>query len=429
MRWIFEVTRRFASVDKKTRSRSSGILAVVIVGFGVMSLLCVMSVMNGFQLSFIDAIMELSSYHVQAIAQRPTQNSQQPENFLEFCEGQKGIVSASPFYEVQSLAVGVKNRETACIVRAVDKNVCEIDSGFAKEINVVSGGFDLSTADSIVIGSGLAQNLGVHIGDKINLFAMSGSSDTELISEDRQFFVQGIFESGYFDINQAFCFVSLEAAKKYFGKNAKMSYGIKLENSNDDAYIMAILKNAFPEMSFQSWREYNRSFFGALRIEKNVLMLIVFLIFVVVLINIYNSMRRLVFERSTETALLNALGATKNEIRLIYILRGFLIGLVGSVFGLLLGTLISLNMKAVFGFLANAMYWAELLWTKIFSPADAAFVTENQMYSVYASIPAKIIPLEAFFIFALGILSPLVASLLASKNVLKVKTAEVLRNE
>ena len=424
-RWIFDVSRRFASVDRKSRSSATSFLAVLVICFGVMSLVTVVSVMNGFQMSFVNAIMELSSFHIRV----SNLESQAEADFLDSCADSKEIRCVSPFYESQALLVGNKSKESAGIIRGVDARTCEFDEGFAREIKIVSGSFDLSSADSIVLGSYLAQSLGVTTGNTVNLLALSGGKDVELLSQNRQFKVTGIFECGYYDINQGYAFVSLEAAHMYFGEDAPVFYGIKIRRPQNDGFVSAAIKSRFPDAAVQSWREYNRTFFGALRVEKNILMLLVFLIFVVVAVNIYNGMRRLVFERSQEIAALSAVGGTSFQIKAIFVVRGFLTGAAGTVIGVVLGIFISLNIRSVFLGVSHCLYWLELFFTSVFSPENAAFVTENQMYAIYASIPARIIPSEVLLISLFGVLSPLLASALASRSVLKLKIAEVLHNE
>ena len=424
-RWIFDVSRRFASVDRKSRSSATSFLAVLVICFGVMSLVTVVSVMNGFQMSFVNAIMELSSFHIRV----SNLESQAEADFLDSCADSKEIRCVSPFYESQALLVGNKSKESAGIIRGVDARTCEFDEGFAREIKIVSGSFDLSSADSIVLGSYLAQSLGVTTGNTVNLLALSGGKDVELLSQNRQFKVTGIFECGYYDINQGYAFVSLEAARMYFGEDAPVFYGIKIRRPQNDGFVSAAIKNRFPDAAVQSWREYNRTFFGALRVEKNILMLLVFLIFVVVAVNIYNGMRRLVFERSQEIAALSALGGTSFQIKTIFVVRGFLTGAAGTVIGVVLGIFISLNIRSVFLGVSHCLYWLELFFTSVFSPENVAFITENQMYAIYASIPARIIPSEVLLISLFGVLSPLLASALASRSVLKLKIAEVLHNE
>ncbi len=405
LKWIFEVSRRFARIDRKGRTSATSFLSTLGICFGVMTLITVVSVMNGFQSYSINPIMEISSAHLR-VTEIPDENF---TDFLDFCSENPKIACVSPFYESQGLIVGRKNKQSAAVIRAVEPNIREIDKGFGSQVQVSLGKFNLENPDGIVLGRSLANELGVTVGSAVNLLALAGGKDVALISQNRQFMVTGLFDCNYVDIEQSYGFVSIEAAKKYFGKDLLPVYSIKLKNYGNDVSVISEIKQEFPDVKVQSWREFNKSFFGALRIEKNILMLLVCIIFVVVGINIYNGMRRLVFEKRQEISILSALGGTKNEIKAIFIMRGFTSGVAGAFFGLVLGLLICVNIKPIFDF--------------------AGFVTQNYMFTIFAQIPAKIVFREVFFITLFGIAAPLWASWQASKNVLDMKVAEVLHDE
>lgn len=428
-KWINAVSSRFARVDRKGRSAVTSLLATLGICFGVMTLITVMSVMNGFQMNFIDAIMEVSSYHIRA-EKVPAEKS---EAFTRLCSDNKNILSVTPFYEAQTLMTDESGRESSSLIRAIDPDVYNNDSGFHKEISMVEGSFDLSQPNNIVLGYTLARQLRVSPGDTVNLLVLSGGNDVSLLSGDRNFLVTGLFKTGYSDINSAYSFINLAAGEKYFGKAAEKLFGIKLKNSQEDARIIAALEKEAQtqgiELKLQSWREYNKSFFGALRIEKNMLLLLVAIIFVVVGINIYNGMRRLVFERRGEIAILSAIGAENKDIKTIFIMRGFTTGAVGAFAGVILGLLISVNTQFMFNAAARIMYWLQYLVTAIFNRQNLVYVQENSSYAVYANIPARIFFREVVMIALFGIISPLLASWAASKNVLKMTVAEVLHHE
>ena len=441
IKWVTAVSRRFARVDRKGRSAVTSVLATLGICFGVMTLTVVMGVMNGFQMSFIDAILEVSSYHVRAL-----NVSAEDEVLLrDFCQSDKRVTACVPFYDAQVLLTGKKGGAVAVNVRAADEEIYTKDPGFQKELKMLSGDFNLSDSDSIVLGNSLARNLGVRVGSTVNLLVMSGGSDVELFSTDRIFTVTGIFNTGYNEINSACAFVGLDAAEKYFGDSAKKIWGIKLHRYDDDLKIVSALKKylekgeeaasdsaveAMPASAqITSWRSYNKTFFGALRIEKNILMLLVALIFVVVAINIYNGMRRLVFERKTEIAVFSALGARKHEIKSIFIMRGFITGAVGALIGVSLGILISMNTDLVFTADAKIMYFAQYVFTAITDRENLEYVQVNSSYNLYATIPARIFPLETTLITLFGIFAPLLASWAASRNVLNMSVSEVLHNE
>ena len=405
LKWIFEVSRRFARIDRKGRTSATSFLSTLGICFGVMTLITVVSVMNGFQSYSINPIMEISSAHLR-VTEIPDENF---TDFLDFCAENPKIACVSPFYESQGLIVGRKNKQSAAVIRAVEPNIREIDKGFGAQVQVSLGKFNLENPDGIVLGRALANELGVTVGSAVNLLALAGGKDVALISQHRQFTVTGLFDCNYVDIEQSYGFISIEAAKKYFGTESLPVYSIKLKNYGNDVSVLSEIKQEFPDVKVQSWREFNKSFFGALRIEKNILMLLVCIIFVVVGINIYNGMRRLVFEKRQEISILSALGGTKNEIKAIFIMRGFTSGVAGAFFGLVLGLLICVNIKPIFDF--------------------AGFVTQNYMFTIFAQIPAKIVFREVFFITLFGIAAPLWASWQASKNILDMKVAEVLHDE
>ena len=425
LRWISTVSRRFARVDRKGRSAVTSRLATLGICFGVMTLTVVMSVMNGFQMSFIDAILEVSSYHLRVMDLPASQESA----LMEGCRNNKYVRACLPFYEAQALMTGEKGGAVSVNVRAADEAIYYEDRGFNQELRMISGSFDFSDADSIVLGSTLARNLGVRVGSQVNLLVMSGGSDVELFSSDRIFTVRGIFTTGYSEINSSYAFTGIQAAEKYFGSSAKKIWGIKLKKYDDDIKAINSLNKTLPQIKLVSWRSFNRTFFGALRIEKNMLLLLVALIFVVVAINIYNGMRRLVFERRTEIAVLSAMGARKNGIKAIFIMRGFIMGTLGALVGVILGILISLNTDVVFTLAARFMYGVQYLITALTDRANLQYVQINSSYNLYASIPARVFPGEVLAITLFGIFSPLIAAWAASRNVLKMTVSEVLHNE
>lgn len=425
IKWISFISKRFSKVDRKGRSAVTSKLASLGICFGVMTLIVVMSIMNGFQMTFIDSILELSSYHI-----RITDLSVSEEmNLNDFCDNNKNVIYQVPFYDAQTLMAGNNGKESPALIRAIDPSAYEFDEGFKKEMVFRSGSFNLTGKNSIVLGSTLARKIGVRVGDLVNLFVLSGGDDVALFSTDRLFTVTGIFRSGYSVINESFAFINISDGIEYFGEGAERTYGLKLKNSNNDLQVVSALEKQFPEAEISSWRDYNKSFFGTLKMEKNMLLLLVALIFVVVGINIFNGMRRLVFERRSEIAVLSAIGASASDIKMIFIVRGLRTGLIGSFFGLILGLLISINSELVFSGASSILYGLQYFLTALINPENLIFVSENSAYALYARIPARVFLSETIMIVMFGIISPLLASWAASKNILKLAVAEVLHYE
>ena len=431
--WISFVSKRFASVDTKGRTAVTSFLATLGICVGVMTLIVVISVMNGFQMSFIDSILEISSFH----ARVQNINQEYENDFLDFCDENSQILSVTPFYEAQALMAGEKNGTSSVIIRAIPQNIYQNDVGFHKEIQIMEGDFDLGDNEktqyfernAIVLGYSLANHLGVIVGDTVNLLMLSGSSDIELFSEDRIFTVTGIFSCGYQEINSGYAFVSINKAKEYFGKESKKNYGLKFAHYDKEMRTINQIQKKFPNCKADSWRNYNRSFFSALKVEKNMLMFLVALIFIVVAVNIYNGMRRIVYERKSEIAVLSALGAKKWAIKAVFIFKGFASGFFGAIVGMILGIFIAHNSDIVFKILSKIMFFIQYIFTAITEPENLIYIQENSTYRIYAEIPARIFPKEVAIITIFGIISPLIASWAASKNVLKMTVSEVLRYE
>ncbi|MBD5439262.1 MAG: ABC transporter permease [Treponema sp.] len=428
-RWIYFVAKRFSLVDLKGAEAFTSKLSTLGICFGVMTLIIVISVMNGFQREFIDAIMEVSSYNLRA----ENLGAKERESFEKFASDENEIECAVAFMESESLLVSADGRQSAALVRAIETDVMEKDFGFAREAKIVRGAFDLRTMEfsersealaPCVLGITLARSLDVRIGDEVNFYATdSGDSLLEAFSRPQKFFVAGIFRTGYSDINSSYAFVALSSQIE---KIENLIYGIKTKNSAGEVALAKKIQLEFPAAKISLWKEYNRSFFSVLRIEKNMLMLLVVLIFVVVAINIFNSMRRIVFERRSEISTLSALGAKISSVKNIFIMRGFLIGLRGAIAGLVLGLFFCVNIKSVFTILSSALFYLQYFFMLIFSPQNAAALSENPMFAVYANIPARMYAHEIIFITLFGIFSAVFSAWAASREILNTSISEVL---
>ena len=192
---LFRSSSRFAS------TRITSILGISI---GVLALIVVIAVMNGFQATSINSLLEISSYHVKCeienIEESEKTNFELSESILAETE------CVVPIKESQCLLVGNRGKQNASVIRGIIPNICEVDKGFAEQAKITSGKFDIASEKSIVLGSSLARRLSVSVGDTVSVLFLAGNSDTELFSDNRDFVVTGIFESPYLDINSSFLF-------------------------------------------------------------------------------------------------------------------------------------------------------------------------------------------------------------------------------
>ncbi|HRY73912.1 MAG TPA: ABC transporter permease, partial [Spirochaetia bacterium] len=173
----------------------------------------------------------------------------------------------------------------------------------------------------------------------------------------------------------------------------------------------------------------NRSFFGALRTEKTVMMLLVGLIFAVVGVNIYHAMRRSVAERMEDIALLKAVGGGAEEIRSAFVLDGLAIGGGGALAGLLLGLLVAVNVNEVFGLVEAAANAAAALWSRLSGLSGGDFRVFSPQYFYLMEVPVRVLFPETLFVVAAAVASAAAAAGAAASRVASLEPAEVLRYE
>lgn len=419
-KWIFFIAQRFGVVDSRGRSVLTSLLSVLGIAFGVMTLIVILSVMNGFQMGYIESILEASSAHIQVKG---------TEQELQKIKNLSGLRSFYLFTETQTLMQGTYNRQSGVLLRGIPENLTSTDSGFASTVKMVSGNFDISDENSVILGYELARMLSVKTGDTVSLVAVSGSQESDLFPENADLIVRGLFKTGYYEIDSTFAFVSLAKGQILSG-DTLLTAAIKLQNLEKDALFMAQLHNVLPELHSESWRTYNKAFFGALRVEKNMLLILVVLIFVVVTVNIYNGMRRSVFERREEISLLTALGGSSRLVQYVFMVNGLGVGLMGGFVGLLSGLFVSVRINDVFAFAESIVNALNTFFSAlILAPADASFSLFSPEYFYMDIIPVRILFLEVLFVFLFGVFSATSAAWLASRAITKLKPAEVLRYE
>lgn len=413
--------RRFNAADTKGRSAVTGILSVFGIAFGVTVLIVILSVMNGFQRSFIDTILQVSSSHIQL---RGT------AEMLDAAKKEGGFQSFYIFSEAQTVMQGAYGRQQPALLRAVPDTILTDDTGFAAALSVMEGRFDLSEPYSVVLGYELARMLSVGTGDYISLLALSGTAETEMFPENAECRVTGLVKTGYYAIDSGFAFISSETGIRLYGEETIRSAAVKLYNPEADGAYIARLSGAVSGLQAESWRTYNHAFFGALRIEKNTMLMLVFLIFVVVTVNIYNGMRRSMYERREEISVLVSLGAHKEHIQALFIANGFSIGLLGASIGLILGLLLSADINRVFllaEYLVNMLVeTANVLLAQTFFTGFSIF---SPQYFYIDTVPVRIFFGEVFMVFLFGVFSASFAASAAARKILTLKPAEVLRYE
>ena len=439
-RWIGFVARRYVSRGRVTSP--SPVFSVLGIATGVLALTIIIAVMNGFQLGYIENILEISSYHIRLLGLKS-------ENYAgsEFVEDLRIIPSVDsvlPFAELNVLLRGRNANPRGALIRGVPPLALEVDPGLAAKLEIEDGLFDLHDPFNIILGAELAYHLSVEVGDEISLLSIAGGITDE--DAGRVFNVSGIFRSGFYEYDLGWAFINIETASDM--QSDGIVLGIKLKNRWQDQkaldeiktftanydFTQGYLTENFIEASVRSWREYNRAFFGALRTEKLMMFILVGLIFIVVGLNIFQAQRRIVLERQEEIGLLRALGAPVIAVRLVFVLDGFIIGLTGALLGLIPGLLISFNIQGFFTVLEGIVNLIITIGNIItgFFGANAGkeeFAIFSTQIFYIKEIPSRVIPHEVLLIFMFGFLSALLAAWFASGKVAATTPTEVLRYE
>lgn len=415
-RWILFVARRFLR-SGRARGAGAGGLAIGGIAAGVATLIVVLAVMNGFQLGTIENILEINSFHLRLETGRPVSESATMADHAAALRSVPGIVSVVPTAEIQTLARGFWPDPQGIVIRAVPQDWLERDPGAADQLQLVGGRFDIAADRSIVLGRELARALGVRVGDSVSVTHIPAGSRRPA---EVALTVTGLFRSGYLDFDRGWGFVSLETASAALAAQDPVVLGIKLDNRFQDADATADIAPLVPAAwTLQSWREFNRGIFGALRAEKSMMVFLVGLIFVVVAGNVFQLLRRSILERSEDIAIMRALGAGPADVRRVFVFEGWIIGVVGVAIGTAAGLTISGNVDGIF---AVAEHVARLVGSATpggFSPA----------YFYIEAVPSEIPPREVVMIGTGAVASAVGSAWLAARTVVRRMPMELLRSE
>jgi lipoprotein-releasing system permease protein len=334
------------------RSRRREGFISVIAGFsflgivlGVATLIIVMAVMNGFRKELLDKILGLNGHLlVQAVGSQFTDWKAVAGRIAMV----PGVRLAAPLVEGQALASS-PYKANGVLVRGIR----EVDFARLGSIasNVKQGtleGFDKGQA--IAIGSGLAEQLSVQAGDNVTLVSPRGAvTPMGTTPRIKSYTVAAVFKIGMSEYDSSIVYMPLPEAQAYFNRNGDVTAIEVFVDDPDriDHSEEAISAAAGRPIQMTDWRRRNETFFTALQVERNVMFLILTLIVLVAALNIVSGLIMLVKDKGLDIAVMRTIGATQGAIMRIFFITGASIGVVGTVMGLLVGTLICLNVESI----------------------------------------------------------------------------------
>ena len=316
------------------------------ISLGVAVLIIVMSVMNGFRTELINKIVGFNPH----VIIKPYEKT---INFKKF--EQKEIKKISNEILITNSAEGlVINKEytKGILLRAYKKNDFSKLSLVNKKEFIGNKKLNIK---HISIGKELSYIINAKIGDKIVIMSPFGiNTIVGSLPKQEAYIVDSIFESGLIEFDQSVAFLNIRDIEELFNLDVDSRYfEIFLKNPKNISSEKKILKNIFNEELVYTWDEQNKSLFSALKVERNVMFIILTLIIIVAAFNIISGLTILVKNKTKEIAILKSFGVQNNSIKKIFFLVGLIIGTSATIFGIILGVLFSIYIEEVRVLLSN----------------------------------------------------------------------------
>jgi lipoprotein-releasing system permease protein len=320
-------------------------LSVLGVAVGVMTLSVVLSVMNGFDQDLKTKIVGLNA-HIVVTGYR-TDFVGRFDEVVDLIRPIPRVVSVGPYVEGQSLARS-KSRSLGIMVWGVDPDrpqaVADLDAylnnGVKADALRTPPSDGQSRTERIFLGHELARRLGVGRGDDLILFLpILQQTPLGLMPQSVKFQVVGIFQTGMYDYDATFSYVSLDNARRmYQMPDGVTGVAVKVDDVNQAPAVAARIREVLKgRYQVQHWLEMNRNLFIALQTEKMVMGIILSLIVLVAALNIINPLTMMVIEKTKEIGILKAMGARNSSVKDIFVFQGMFIGTMGTLLGMALG--------------------------------------------------------------------------------------------
>ena len=400
-------TRNLKPKKKEGFLKVISIFSFLGIMLGVATLIIVMSVMNGFRTELTEKILGFNPH----ITIKPYSNSITENFYLDLKNKYKKAKIVKSLYGEGVIITS--NTAKGVLVRGINKKqIKELD---LFKNNLIDGEISNFNNGRIIIGKHLAIELGVVVGDKINLMSSTSSPSLfGMVPKQSSYKIISVFSSGLYEYDKNVIFFNLNDSLSFFEKtNDDINLDIYLKDPlNADIYKNEI-QEINPGLFVSSWSDQNKSFLSALKVERNVMFLILTLIIIVAAFNIISGLTILIKNKTKEIAILKALGLSKKSIVKSFFLTGFTIGLTATIAGVILGVTFSIYIEEIRQFLSSVFN------LQIF-PEDVYFLDE---------MPSEINAKSILSISLFSIVVTSLASLFPSFAVAKVEPIKALKYE
>ena len=336
-----EITLRFL----KTRKNDGFLNIVSIFSFigislGVAVLIIVMSVMNGFRSELINKIVGFNAHAVV-----------QPDNRLLKVINNSDVIENIFSNDGEAVILNKDNTKGVFL-----KGYLENDF---KKLQIVKNekyyGSKILNNNSISIGRELSYNLNVDLGDTITIMSPAGIQTlVGTLPKQETFKIISIFDSGLSDYNENIAYINLKTLETFFNKKKDYRFlEIYFENPKNIEIHKKNLTKSYPDALIYTWSDMNKSLFSALKIERNVMFIILSLIIIVAAFNIISGLTILVKNKTRDIGILKSIGVTNKSIKKIFFCVGFFIGISATLFGVIIGTFFSIYIESIRQFMSN----------------------------------------------------------------------------
>jgi len=415
MSYEYFVAKRYFQSKRRTGFISLiNYFSIAGVTIGVAALIIVLSVMNGFETEVrsriigFDAHIRFRSFHNKGV-----------DNYEEFVNQLKNfdhVAALSPYIQERAMILNGDYRDLI-LVKGINPetavNVSDVGT------NIVWGELNLDTVKvenekplpGIVLGKSLALNLDVQLNDKVWLASFVNTQNISIpqIPLVKGFRVAGFFETGLYDYDRNFGYVSLESAQQLFKLGTKVS-GIEIML---DKMNLEIVSDAAQKMSdtfgypytAETWFERNKNLFSWMQIEKWAAFIVLLLIIIVAAFNIISTLIMVVMEKKREIGILKSIGASSNSIMRIFVYQGIISGIIGTVLGCIIGFVLC---------------WSQLTYQWFSLPSDIYFIS---------ALPVEMKILDFVFISFAGVMLCLLATLYPSWKAANLDPVQAIRYE
>ncbi len=349
---------RYTRAGRSTRRNGfiSFISGVSMLGIalGVAALIIVLSVMNGFQREVRDRMLSVVS-HIEIYAQDGAALPDAAHTLLQARQNLQ-VVGAAPFIAAQALLARGEDMR-GVLVRGIDPvlepEVTELGNPEQRAAlqRLQTGKF------GVVLGSELARALGVRVGDPVTLIAPSGQlTPAGVVPRLKQMEVLGTFDSGHFEYDSTLALVHWEDAARIFRLEGPSGVRLKLRDLHQARAVAADLQTTMGAGVYvRDWSQQNRTWFAAVQVEKRMMFIILTLIVAVAAFNLVSTLVMTVTDKRADIAILRTLGASPASIMGIFVVQGAMVGVIGTLTGLLLGLGVALHIDVIVPAIEHAL--------------------------------------------------------------------------